>query len=814
MLILDRKPHTIEDLDWILEEAKRNGIHTDNHKRQFYNIVCAFDIETTSFNDDIPEEYTDHDVYEYLKGIKIRITQQAFSDIPDLPLIRRSLFGQLYLSKTEGVAVDVLYKELTNIFPYYFNEEDTPNTSDQLDRILTIFLSQKPRHERPDDTKRSIMYIWQLGINGHVIIGRTNEELVYTFNYIAEYLELNAEDRRLICLVHNLSMEFQYIRKLFEWSKVFSIDTRKPVYAINSNGIEFRCSYILTNMSLAKVAENLTTPEYADLKKLVGDLDYSKPRHTKTVITDKELDYCMNDVLILNAFQYEQLQREKKMFNIPLTCTGYARRFCRKNCLYGNEWKTWRKQFNKYHTLMKSLQITDLAEYEQLKRAFQGGFTHATNYWSGYTVNNVDSIDFTSSYPFVLLSEQFPMSTGKIVKPETPEELENYLTKYCCLFDVRFYDLQPVLEYENYISASKCFQKINAIENNGRIYSADMISTTITEVDLKIIDKTYTYSRKEIANFRIYKKGYLPKELITSIIKLYSDKTTLKGVKGKEQEYLVSKGLLNSVYGMMVTDFIRDEILYTTDWCPKPDLSPEEQKKINEQQLNKYNNSRRRFLFFPWGIWCTCFARRNLFLGITEFCNMDNGLDGCDLLYEDTDSLKVINIDRHREFIDKYNRLCEFKLKKMCEHYNIDYNDLLPKTIKGVIKPLGVWDNDGYYDKFKTLGAKRYMVLENGELNITVSGVNKKVAVPWLVKKYGLDGAFDHFNDGLEIDAAYTGKLTHYYIDDYHEGVLTDYNGIECKYEAPSGVYFEPASYKFDISVKYIEFLKGLFYTK
>ena len=115
----------------------------------------------------------------------------------------------------------------------------------------------------------------------------------------------------------------------------------------------------------------------------------------------------------------------------------------------------------------------------------------------------------------------------------------------------------------------------------------------------------------------------------------------------------------------MVTDFIRDEILYTTDWVPVPDLPPEEQKKINEQQLNKYNNSRRRFLFFPWGIWCTCFSRRNLFLGVTEFCNMDNNRNGCDLVYVDTDSCKVVNIDQHREFIEKYNQLCEFKLKKM-----------------------------------------------------------------------------------------------------------------------------------------------------
>ena len=50
------------------------------------------------------------------------------------------------------------------------------------------------------------------------------------------------------------------------------------------------------------------------------------------------------------------------------------------------------------------------------------------------------------------------------------------------------------------------------------------------------------------------------KEVIRSIIKLYQDKTTLKGVKDKEQEYQVSKGLLNSVYGMMVTDITADYI--------------------------------------------------------------------------------------------------------------------------------------------------------------------------------------------------------------------------------------------------------------
>ena len=65
---------------------------------------------------------------------------------------------------------------------------------------------------------------------------------------------------------------------------------------------------------------------------------------------------------------------------------------------------------------------------------------------------------------------------------------------------------------------------------------------------MEIINYAYTFDYMEVSNLRVYKKGYLPLEIIQSIIKLYTDKTTLKGVKNKETEYQVSKGLLNSVY--------------------------------------------------------------------------------------------------------------------------------------------------------------------------------------------------------------------------------------------------------------------------
>ena len=47
---------------------------------------------------------------------------------------------------------------------------------------------------------------------------------------------------------------------------------------------------------------------------------------------------------------------------------------------------------------------------------------------------------------------------------------------------------------------------------------------------------------------------------------MYEDKTKLKGVDGKEIEYLVSKNMINAAFGMMVTAIVRDEFDYDEEW--------------------------------------------------------------------------------------------------------------------------------------------------------------------------------------------------------------------------------------------------------
>lgn len=645
-----------------------------------------------------------------------------------------------------------------------------------------------------ENEKCSCMYVWTFGILGYVIIGRTWDEYIKLCKNINTLFVLS-DNVRLVVYVHNLSYEFQFMRKWFEWIKVFALDSRKPIYAICDTGIEYRCSYLLSGYALSKLGDEL---QEIRIQKLIGDLDYNLIRHSKTPLTEKEIGYCVNDCKIVMAYIMERIITDGDISKIPMTKTGYVRQYCRDSCFKDSNKRSYKKL--RYMEMMRGLRLTP-DEYKQLKRAFQGGFTHSNPFFSGKVLNNVFSFDFTSSYPCVMISEKFPMSSSEKIEIKSREQFYFNLKTYCCLFDVEITGLQSRLYFDNYISISRCWGVKNAVVNNGRVVKADRICTTITEQDFYIIKKFYIWEKGglKVGNFRRYKKDYLPSDFVKAIIKLYKDKTELKGVEGKEVEYLRSKEMINSCYGMAVTDIVRDDIVYDeNEW---KDIDKVKAKSLIEGKISHYNSNRSRFLFYPWGVWVTAYARRNLFTGILEF--------GDDYIYSDTDSIKVLNADSHREYIDDYNTTIRKQLENACRYHGIDIKNIEPKTIKGVKKCLGVWDFEGVYDRFKTLGAKRYMVEHDGEISITVSGLNKKVCVPYLVNKYG-DDIFSAFNDDLYIPPEYTGKNTHTYIDDRRNGKVKDYMGVYGEYDELSCIHLGPADYSLSLSREYVEYILSI----
>lgn len=632
--------------------------------------------------------------------------------------------------------------------------------------------------------KKATMYIWAFGIYNWVTYGRTWAEYDTLMKKVSILLELNS-NRFLRVYVHNLAYEFQFMRKRFTWDKVFLLEDRKPVYAI-TGGIEYRCSLKLAGgKSLANVGKDL---QKYHVEKRLGDLDYHLIRCSDTPITDEELGYCEGDIRVVLAYIQEKIESDGNITLIPLTNTGYVRNYCRKECF---------KDYKHYRALMGELTL-DADEYRQLKRGFAGGFTHASAKYSGKVMKDVGSFDFISSYPSVMLAEKYPMSKSVIIEHiETEEELETHLSKFCCLFDITMHNVRPRVEYDHPISVSKLISFCDVLEDNGRLVEADSITLTCTEQDYWTYKEFYEWDNFEIHTFRIYRKAYLPKNFVKAILNLYKQKTELKGVDGEELNYMISKNMLNAAYGMTVTDIVRDELGYLDDEYTqtKPNM---------DEAIDKYNKSVKRFLFYPWGVWVTAYARANLFSGIMA-C-------GTDYIYADTDSIKILNPENHMDYIREYNEEVQEKLRRAAEFNNIPLSEFTPRNKNGEPKPIGLWDFEGVYDEFKTLGAKRYMTREGDKYTLTVAGLNKRSALDYILVNW--NDPMEALADYMTIPREYSGRLTHTYIDNEIEGCVVDYLGNSVYYHELSSIHMEESEYKMTLSSEYRAFINWINNTK
>ena len=619
-----------------------------------------------------------------------------------------------------------------------------------------------------DGKKCAWVYEWTLGIKDKIIYGRKIEDFVELLNNISEELKLS-ETKILTIYVHNLSFDFQFFKKYININKTLKLDERTIISALTENGIMFKCSYMESGKSLYEIGNEL------GCNKKVGDLDYNIIRHSETKLDEKEIEYCAYDVVILLKYIKEKIEEEGNINKIQNTVTAYVRRYCKEKCL----------QDESYRKMIKKLKV-GYDEYVMLKQEFSGGFTHANNKYAGEIMEDVDSFDFTSSYPSVMLSEKFPSSRGRKVKIKNDNEFWYYLENKCCLFTVELYDVISRGKGDNILSVSKCVEIDDFEQDNGRIIRCNRCVVIMNEVDFLNLCAFYKFKYKLIGDFYIYNKDYLPKKLIECVIDLYEKKTTLKGVQNKEKEYKKNKSMLNSIYGMMVMDIVRNK---------------EGNKEDNKKEIDAYNNSFSRFTFYAWGVWITSYARRNLYTAILELED--------DYIYSDTDSVKVMNYENHKDYFEKYNENIEKKVKKCLESKNIDINRGCPQTVKGTKKQIGVWDREEHIKKFKTLGAKRYCYqTEDNEWHLTVAGIDKKKGMDYLLY-LDKENPLYNFEDGLVIPKEKSGKKVHTYIDDEFEGYVTDYEGNTAFVSSKSCIHISECEFSLSMDDEYIKLING-----
>lgn len=547
----------------------------------------------------------------------------------------------------------------------------------------------------------AFMYHWQFCLDRYVIFGRTWEQYQKFFRELAD-----ACKAVLAIYVHNLAFEYQFMKDFIDIKNMFAKAKRRPLKFDSHKGkFEWRCSYFLSNMGLAKFCENCQGVTHYKLsedrksenvsRETFPVYDYSKIRTPRTEMTMFEESYCFNDVYGLCECIRDKL-REDTIATIPLTSTGYVRRDCREAMAKNPE---NRKLFQKM-ALTKE-------QYIMCKEAFRGGDTHANRQFSGKILASLDSEDMSSAYPSACELDYFPMGKFTKVSPESDDEFYAHIDKHCCLFRLNLFDVRCHEDVPSpYIPIAKC-NKFSKVENdNGRVLSAVYLSITVTELDFLLIEDMYDFESFSVEEMYIAPRGRLPYELREIIMEYFRLKTELKGIEGKEYEYMKAKNKLNAIFGMMVTAIDHSEVM--TDgaewWEETPDI---------EAGLKKYYASPKSFLSYQWGLWVTAHVRYRLNQG-RAFIKEN--------VYNDTDSLKGMGVDRTA--FEQYNA----EIRKQCEENDIP---LFAYNKKGEKCYMMVWDHDAHYIRFKTLGAKKYVYeIRNKEdkieFHITISGVNKK----------------------------------------------------------------------------------------
>ena len=445
---------------------------------------------------------------------------------------------------------------------------------------------------------RSWMYIWQWQFGERfTVIGRTWDEFINLVDLINSYLP---EDVRLLCYVHNLAYEFQFISGVWDFKNedIFATDVRSPLYC-RMGKIELRCSYMLSNYGLAKWAEECKT----DHQKLVGNLDYNIVRYPWTEITPDELAYCVNDVICVVECVMEMLRSYgDTVYSIPYTSTGYVRRRVRAAMTM------WSPNAVKQMS-------GDLRTYDRLREAFRGGNTHANRWWVRDLLGDVFSYDRSSSYPDVICHCKFPMSRFKDQHPDfaTLQRLLN--SGKAVLLRAGFTNIRLKSERIGlpYIPLDKCIETgyyppVNPELDNGRILRADYLEIAITDIDLEIIQRQYDWDGEIFVGWMMAARyGYLPRPLVDVAISLYKAKTALKGIKGQEAVYNHSKAELNSIYGMMVQRVITNPIVYVNgEWGIGEFDRPKEYAEAIQHA----------YVAYQWGVWVTAWARYRLQEGV------------------------------------------------------------------------------------------------------------------------------------------------------------------------------------------------------
>lgn len=638
-------------------------------------------------------------------------------DLTEVPEIQ--YFERQRNRKKEKVCSNIICFDIETS-SYFYDRYKHIYTYRDIENDYSFITDPREKYEQISDTlskmnKGGCCYLWQLGIDDKRFYGRSLHEFKSIFYGLCDHI-----GTPFIIFVHNLAFEYEWLRGIFGDNNIeaFYTESRKPLYFRYKNA-EFRCTYRLTNSSLAAWGKKVGLPK-------LDSLDYGELYTPISKLPEGALKYSERDIEIMYVGLKQFVDEYGNVWNIPYTQTGQVRRDIKA---------MYRKNLN-YHNRITDMLPRNADEYKTERWAYMGGMCFAGIKNTGKLLQHVGSFDRGSAYPFQMVTRSFPASRFReCITTDFDYDLYHYI------FYAEFSNVKAKSAI-HCIPLSRMINKYGAGDyDNGKLIEfRGSFHMLLTEQDLQTYERYYEFdiyiSKAWVALSRL-----LDINMVKYVLKLYSDKTTLKGVEDRKEEYARKKEKLNSCYGMMCTSLVFDthELLPNGEWVDRQPTDDEVTETLQGRQKNIWKNT----LAYSTGIYVTAYQRADLLETIA-------GVKDSDFCYCDTDSIKMVNPEKYRKYFDTINTKMTERIYQIAEHRGIDIELYQPKDQNGKKYLIGLWEDEGMYDRAIFLGSKRYCYEQDGHTNVVVSGVPK--------------AASDNFN-----------------IEDFKDGHI--FTPLECQYK-------------------------------
>lgn len=607
-----------------------------------------------------------------------------------------------------------------------------------------ICLDTETSHNHDEENPVGWIYQWCFSYEDELVYGRKPSELVTALNKVISENKLGTwkmwgkEDeyisKRVVVYVHNLAYDYEYFKM---WIKQAFPEAVEKLIAVGAHkvlvweigGLQFRCSYKLSQKSLAQWGKELNT----HYRKMVGAIDYDEIRYQDTPLCRDDWRYMFSDVIVLDECVRTQMAiHNDTITTVPYTITGYVRRDARA------EFKKDKGERTKFESTRLST-----VTYEMCRKEFAGGLTHGNRYMAGKTIKgNIRHRDFASHYPSQQRFYEAPKSKFSLFfSADTDGELSmQKLLDICnskCILaaitveklvvrnDVTLPYAQTYKFIENLTTSLK---QTNIIDDNGRILKFEgKTCIVVNEYDLKWIVKQYKVFKYHIEKVYTSVRGEFPKYLQKTVDNYFVGKTVLKnkckkllkdGFTEDSLEYreayrdlMIVKGKLNGIYGMSATDPIREEYedsIITGEWSKKR-LSESEK----ENALNDYYSNKNSFMAYQLGVWTTALARNEL-LEFVELIGYEN------FIYADTDSIFYLSTPEIEKKIEDRNAYFRAECDRREVYVDVEGKRVYYNQFE---------DENEDITEFRFLHSKCYAYVEHtddgDELHTTIAGVAK-----------------------------------------------------------------------------------------